>query len=61
MMRKNGLVEGFTGAVPVHKHAEAVHPAYVLDVKFVDFQIAVARLALISQGMPKIRVSNQFI
>lgn len=54
-MKKNELVEEFIADVPVLKHAKVVHPVYVLDVKFVVFQIAAARLAMISLGMQKIR------
>lgn len=57
-MKRNELVEEFTVDVPVLKHAEDVHPAYVLDVKLVVFQIVAARHATISLRMPKVKVLN---
>lgn len=54
-MKKSELVEEFIVDVPVLKHAKVVHPVYVLDVKFVVFQIAAARLAMILLRMQKIR------
>lgn len=58
-MKRNELVVKFTVDVPVLKHAEAVHHAYVLDVKLVVFQIVAARHATILQGTLKIKVANQ--
>ena len=54
-MKKNERVEEFIADVPVLKHAKVVHPVYVLGVKFVVFQIAAARFAVISLRMLKIR------
>lgn len=59
-MKKNELVEEFIADVPVLKHAKVVHPVYVLVVKFVVFQIAAARLAMISLRMQTIRSLNKF-
>lgn len=52
-MRKNELVEGCTRVVPVLKHAKVVLHVCVSDVKSAALQIAIVRVALISQGMSR--------
>lgn len=53
-MKKNEQVAEFTGDVYVCQHAKVAPLASALGVIFADFQIAVARLVLTSQGMPKL-------
>lgn len=55
MMKKKEQVAGCTGVAPDLQHARAALPVCVLAVKSVDFQTAVARLALISPGMQKLK------
>ncbi|KAL8131303.1 hypothetical protein AgCh_007291 [Apium graveolens] len=50
VMSKNDLLEGCTMAVPAPKHAKVVLPVCVSDVRTAVSQIAIVRLALISQG-----------
>lgn len=50
-MRKNELVEGCTRVVPAPKHAKVVLHVCVSDVRSAVLQIAIVRVALISQGM----------
>ncbi|XP_059274622.1 uncharacterized protein LOC132029337 isoform X2 [Lycium ferocissimum] len=54
MMMKNEQAGGCTGDVCVLRRVEVALPVCVLAVKYVVSQTAVARLALISQGMPKL-------
>lgn len=54
MMKKKERVGECTGVAPDLQHARAALLVCVLAVKSVDFQTAVARLALISPGMQKL-------
>ena len=55
MMKKNEQVAEFTGDVRALQLAKVALLACVLDVISAVFQIAIAKLALTSQGMPKLK------
>ncbi|KAL7166715.1 hypothetical protein ACSBR2_037394 [Camellia fascicularis] len=56
-MMKKGQVAGFIGAASFVRHAKAAPLVCVLDVKYVVFQTAAAKLALTSPGMQKLEYS----